>query len=260
MPSYAASNYTTDQNIHGRIIDFDGNYNLTIRDERGYVDNVQIHPGTIINPTGLTLAPGMIVSVLGYNAGDFFSANEIDTPYQFTNNSYYYAGHPWSYYGPSISLGFFFGNLGWWHGNNFHGPYGYARGTRIYSNPGIFQERPGNNLPHDNNWHPSNNEHPGNNNRPTPIHTTPPSYNNNSGHPGSNEHPTPTHTAPPAYNNNSGHAGSDGHPGNSVHPTPTNPNTPSHNNNSNHSGAIRHTEPVSKSQPVRENHDGGRPH
>jgi hypothetical protein len=133
-PSYAAGQYSDDQNIHGRVVGFDGDYNLSVRDERGYVDNIQLHPGTIINPTGLTLVPGMVVSVLGYNAGSYFSANEIDTPYQFYNDLPYYAGHPWDYYGPSISLGFFFGNAGWWHGGYFHDGYRFVGGARAYDN------------------------------------------------------------------------------------------------------------------------------
>jgi hypothetical protein len=124
-----------DANIHGRILSFDGGYNLAVRDEKGYVDNVQLHQGTIINPTGLTLAPGMIVSIMGYNAGPFFAANEVDTPYQYFSGIPYYAGHPWNYYGPSVSLGFFFGNVGWWHGNTFGGGgYRYVGGARVYNN------------------------------------------------------------------------------------------------------------------------------
>jgi len=61
----------------------------------------------------------MVVSIMGYNAGDYFAANEVDTPYQFYSGIPYYSGHPWNYYGPSISLGFFFGNPGWWHGGGF---------------------------------------------------------------------------------------------------------------------------------------------
>jgi hypothetical protein len=119
--------------VHGRVTAFDGGYSLTVRDEKGYIDNVRLHPGTIINPTGLTLAPGMVVSVLGYNAGSYFSANEVDTPYQFVGAYPYYAGHPWNYYGPSVSLGFFFGSGGWWHGGYFGGGYHYAGGVRVYS-------------------------------------------------------------------------------------------------------------------------------
>ena len=102
-------------------------------DERGFVDNVDLHPGTIINPTGLTLAPGMVVSILGYNSGSDFTANEVDTPYSYDSGVPYYAGHRWDSYGPSISLDFFFGNAGWWHGNDFRGAYTYDRGTRFYN-------------------------------------------------------------------------------------------------------------------------------
>jgi hypothetical protein len=122
-----------DEQIHGRIATFDGGYSLTVNDERGFVDNVQLHDGTIINPTGLTLAPGMVVSILGYNAGPYFVANEVDTPYTYYGGVPYYGGHPWWFYGPTISLGFFFGNGGWWHGGYFRGGYRYYGGARIYS-------------------------------------------------------------------------------------------------------------------------------
>ena len=143
QPSYA----TQDEQIHGRIVAFDGAYALSVRDDRGFVDNVQLHQGTIINPTGLTLAPGMVVAVHGYNAGSYFAANEIDTPYELYGAVPYYAGHPWYYWGPSISLGFFFGSGGWWRGGYYgrgyyahpYGgyravPYGhpYAPATRAY--------------------------------------------------------------------------------------------------------------------------------
>ncbi|HTW83027.1 MAG TPA: hypothetical protein VMD91_03035 [Candidatus Sulfotelmatobacter sp.] len=132
-PSYAqpaAPSYATqDEQIHGRIIAFDGQYSLQVRDDRGFVDNVQLHQGTIINPTGLTLAPGMVVAISGYNAGPFFAANEIDTPYTSYGGDWYYLGHPWWYYGPTFSLGFFFGGgTTWWHGGAWRGAYGGPRG------------------------------------------------------------------------------------------------------------------------------------
>jgi len=137
-PSYAQpapQQVPGDEQIQGRISSFDGGYNLTVQDDRGFVDNVQLHDGTIINPTGLTLAPGMVVSILGYNAGPYFAANEVDTPYTFAYGVPYYAGHPWNYYGPSISLGFFFGNTGWWHGGYFGpGRYHYVGNARVYDN------------------------------------------------------------------------------------------------------------------------------
>jgi hypothetical protein len=138
VPSYAdpgVGDGGGDAQIRGRILNFDGGYSLQVRDDKGYVDNVQLHPGTIINPTGLTLAPGMVVSILGYNDGSDFAANEVDTPYTYYSGVPYYLGHPWNYYGPSVSLGFFFGNGGWWHGNAFvGGSYHYYGGARVYNN------------------------------------------------------------------------------------------------------------------------------
>ena len=77
LPSYASA----EQTIHGRIRSVDGQYHLTVSDDKGYLDHVNLHQGTVINPTGLTLAPGMSVTILGYNGGSVFVANEIDTPY-----------------------------------------------------------------------------------------------------------------------------------------------------------------------------------
>lgn len=137
VPSYAqpAPSYAGEENIHGRIAAFDGRFNLTVRDERGFVDNVHLHQGTIINPVGITLEAGMVVSILGYNAGPYLEANEIDTPYTFVVGVPYWDDHPWWYYGPSVSLNFFFGNLGWWHGTYLRGGFRYVGGARAYSAP-----------------------------------------------------------------------------------------------------------------------------
>ena len=134
QPSYAEDATGGDAQIRGRIVSFDGAYSLQVRDDKGYVDSVELHQGTIINPTGLTLEPGMVVSVLGYNSGSYFAANEVDTPYTYYAGVPYYVGHPWNYYGPAVSLGFFFGNGGWWHGPAFVGPYRYYGGVRVYNN------------------------------------------------------------------------------------------------------------------------------
>jgi hypothetical protein len=143
VPSYAqppAPAAPADVQIRGRILSFDGAYALSVHDEHGYTDTVQLHEGTIINPTGLTLAPGMIVSVLGYNQGSYFSANEVDTPYTYDDGTPYYLGHPWNYYyGPSYGISFFFGNTGWWHGGYFQGPYHYYNGygARVYNSVNV---------------------------------------------------------------------------------------------------------------------------
>jgi len=81
-PSYARpAPAGGEETIHGRISSFDGKYHLNVRDDRGFLDSVDMHQGTVINPTGLTLQPGMAVTILGFNRGHAFAANEIDTPY-----------------------------------------------------------------------------------------------------------------------------------------------------------------------------------
>jgi hypothetical protein len=76
VPSYAA--VAKDQAVRGIVANYDGKYVLQVRDRAGYLDNVRLHQGTIINPTGLPLQNGMRVIVYGYNAGQTFAANEID--------------------------------------------------------------------------------------------------------------------------------------------------------------------------------------
>jgi hypothetical protein len=131
LPPYA----TQDEQIHGRIISFDGQYHLQVRDDHGYIDNVELHPGTIINPTGLKLEPGMVVSINGYTKGKYVEANEIDTPYMLYGGVPYFQGHPWWYYGPSVSLSFFFGGPTWWHREYFLHPIRVERGVVVYRNP-----------------------------------------------------------------------------------------------------------------------------
>jgi hypothetical protein len=80
LPSYA----TAEETIHGRIRSIDGQYRITVRDVKGYLDHIALHRSTIVNPAGLTLAPLMSVTIFGYNAGSVFVANEIDTPYTST--------------------------------------------------------------------------------------------------------------------------------------------------------------------------------
>jgi hypothetical protein len=115
-PMYASA--TTDQQIAGTISAINGPWNLTVADASGYNDSVALHQGTIINPTGLSLAPGMSVTVDGYPDGSNFDAIEIDTPYQYAGPiptaAYYgpgswYPGYAYGW-GPSFSLAFNFGN------------------------------------------------------------------------------------------------------------------------------------------------------
>jgi hypothetical protein len=112
IPAYASAG--TGQQIQGTISAINGEWNITIADSSGYNDSVALHQGTIINPTGLTLEPGMNVTVDGYADGSNFDANEIDTPYQYEGPppvAVYYGPGSWypgyAYgWGPSFSLFF----------------------------------------------------------------------------------------------------------------------------------------------------------
>lgn len=83
VPSYARPNTPSgEETIHGRIASIDGPESLQVRDDRGFVDNVQLVPGTIITPAGTRLLPGMIVAIAGTNRGLAFAARRIDLPAQ----------------------------------------------------------------------------------------------------------------------------------------------------------------------------------
>ncbi|MBD5655232.1 MAG: hypothetical protein IAI50_08610 [Candidatus Eremiobacteraeota bacterium] len=112
MPAYASG----EEEIHGRISQVGGKYQLSVRDDRGFVDNVTLHDGTVINPRGLTLQSGQAVSILGHTNGKTFEANEVDTPYGF-RGGYGYGGGPYAvgvgfggYYGPRY-YGRFYGRF-----------------------------------------------------------------------------------------------------------------------------------------------------
>jgi hypothetical protein len=103
-PSYATP--TTEEQISGSVTAVTGKYTLQIRDTRGFLDNVTLHPGTVINPTGLKLEPGMQVAITGVNAGSSFTANQIDAPYAIA-----LMGRPG--YDAGVGFGFGFGGWGW---------------------------------------------------------------------------------------------------------------------------------------------------
>ena len=102
----AAQAQTEDQ-IQGTIAAVTGQYSLQVNDSRGYVDNVGLQDGTIINPTGLTLAAGQTVTIYGEPDGDTFVANEIDTPYNnYAPAPVYYGAPAYPYYsGPAVGIG-----------------------------------------------------------------------------------------------------------------------------------------------------------
>ncbi len=118
VPSYAqAPSYAQPEGqIRGRISSIPGKYTIEVRDNNGYIDNVSLHDGTIINPTGITLQPGFAVTIYGVANGSTFVANQIDTPYRYAVGYYPgYWGYGYPYYG-SLNLGFGFGFGGGFHG------------------------------------------------------------------------------------------------------------------------------------------------
>jgi hypothetical protein len=108
-PSYARPAANGEETIRGSVYAIDGKYGLRVRDERGFIDNVELHQGTIINPTGLTLRPGMPVTIAGFNRGHVFAANEIDTP--FASYGFVPGGYPY----PPVSIGIGFGPVYYHH-------------------------------------------------------------------------------------------------------------------------------------------------
>lgn len=113
--------YGGDQQIQGTISSINGTWNISVDDDNGYVDSIELHQGTIINPTGLTLEPGMNVTIDGYADGPNFDAMEIDTPYQYEGpapEAVYYGAGVWypgyaEGWGPSFSLVFNVGTRSW---------------------------------------------------------------------------------------------------------------------------------------------------
>ena len=77
VPSFAQP--LGDASLSGTVVRFaPGNYDLGLLDDRGFIDRIVLHPGTIIMPVGIDLATGMRVSVIGRSGGAVFFANQID--------------------------------------------------------------------------------------------------------------------------------------------------------------------------------------
>jgi hypothetical protein len=64
----------------GVVMSIDRKYGLTVRDERGALESVTLHQGTIIDPTGFELKPGTPVYVVGSIDGGTFDAYRIEAP------------------------------------------------------------------------------------------------------------------------------------------------------------------------------------
>jgi hypothetical protein len=147
VPSYAAAN--SGETIHGTISSAERN-DVYVRDDRGFIDHVELHDGTVISPLGLTLGAGETVTITGHNAGPVFRADEVDAAnagdaqaydnsgpdqgYQpYGDGSYPYDyGYPYAYgYGYGYP-GFYGGSVGFYFGGGSHrgGYYGHGYSGR----------------------------------------------------------------------------------------------------------------------------------
>jgi hypothetical protein len=82
-PKYATP--SSEETINGVISAISGKYGLTVRNSSGELYIVTLHRGTIINPTGLQLKPGMLLVVVGHRNGVTFNADKIDAPVEAAN-------------------------------------------------------------------------------------------------------------------------------------------------------------------------------
>ena len=146
LPSYAVR---SDEVIAGRIVSVNGAFTLSVRDDRGFVDRVELHQGTIINPIGLRLSAGMAVTIHGYNGGKVFNAIEIDTPYVYAGPrpvpvyygaGYWYPGFAYGY-GPSFALGFVAGGIVGVVAFSAHPCYGWSGGVAVYGHTYVSYDR-----------------------------------------------------------------------------------------------------------------------
>jgi multimeric flavodoxin WrbA len=71
-----APRFVAPHDIQGLVTYFN-HFNMMIRAD-GTGNPVMLHQGTVINPTGTTLHPGMVVNVAGYGADGQFYADRIN--------------------------------------------------------------------------------------------------------------------------------------------------------------------------------------
>ncbi len=76
-PGPYADTYARPHRLRAFITNFHGGFNMTVRVREQFIP-VNLHQGTIIHPTGLTLHNGMLVRVDGYyNGTGTFIADRI---------------------------------------------------------------------------------------------------------------------------------------------------------------------------------------
>jgi len=77
-PFAASAQPFPNETIQGTVKQFDGGEHLYVDDVRGFTDDVALGEQTAVRPAGTQLAPGMSVTIHGYNAGHWFDATTID--------------------------------------------------------------------------------------------------------------------------------------------------------------------------------------
>jgi hypothetical protein len=144
VPSYATGGGET---IHGTIASVNGG-ELSLRDDRGFVDRVAIHSHIVMHPVDLQLAADQSVTIVGHADGRVFIADEIDLaesgPGAYGDSGEYgapgydYAPAPYPYpyaypvypYYPYYGGPFFGASVGFYFGGGYghYYPYGGYRG------------------------------------------------------------------------------------------------------------------------------------
>jgi hypothetical protein len=76
-PQVAPAQPFADEHLRGTVESFDGQEQLMLRDERGFLDDVAIGHDTRITPRGTRLVPGMRIAITGYNGGKWFDAVSV---------------------------------------------------------------------------------------------------------------------------------------------------------------------------------------
>jgi hypothetical protein len=115
-PSYAQPppTYAQQSGIRGTITGFDGQWIVYMHDDKGYIDHITLHQGTMINPTGIRLIEGMRATVYGYADGPTYQANRIDVAYSPYSPYYGYGGYPYyGYYPYGYGYGYPYYGWGW---------------------------------------------------------------------------------------------------------------------------------------------------
>jgi hypothetical protein len=104
-PNFSTTQYalSREQTVHGVITSLNGKYGLTVKLDNADADSVTMHRGTIINPTGLQLTPGMQVTITGHPDSGSFAVDKIDAPVQYFE-AQEQARRAQAYIGPLIPL------------------------------------------------------------------------------------------------------------------------------------------------------------